>query len=132
LELLRSRSAVLSGYASTVKAIVRSLPSGYNRDFQDTKEPFLRGLELIYLSLQVAALTMRNLKVNEDRLRQAFPKEIYATDAAFELVLQGIPFRDAYKQVGLNFNRVILIQPSLLGPTWGDVRTWAWTKFKKL
>jgi len=106
LELLRSRSAVLSGYASTVKAIVRSLPSGYNRDFQDTKEPFLRGLELIYLSLQVAALTMRDLKVNEDRLRQAFPKEIYATDAAFELVLQGIPFRDAYKQVGLNLDQL--------------------------
>ncbi len=106
LELLRSRSAVLSGYASTVKNIVRSLPSGYNRDFQDTKEPFLRALELSRLSLAAAQLTMEGIVVREDRLRQAFTPEIYATDAAFELVLQGVPFRDAYLQVGRNLDQL--------------------------
>lgn len=106
LELLRSRSAVLSGYAATVKNIVRSLPSGYNRDFQDTKEPFLRSLELADLSLRIARLTMKELVVHEDRLRESFTPEIYATDAAFELVLQGVPFRDAYQQVGRNLDQL--------------------------
>lgn len=104
LELLRSRSAVLSGYAATVKAIVRSLPSGYNRDFQDTKEPFLRGVELALGSLRVARLTMQGLIVHEDRLRAGFTPEIFATDAAFERVLQGVPFREAYRQVGLSLD----------------------------
>ena len=42
LELLRAKSGTLSAYAVQVKNIVRSLPSGYNRDFQETKEPFLK------------------------------------------------------------------------------------------
>lgn len=111
LELMRAKSGVLGGYAATVKNIVRSLPSGYNRDLQDTKEPFLRGLELLLSMLAVARTTMDGLEVDEAALRRGFTKDIYATDAAFEAVQAGVPFREAYKQVGLNLDQLAERRP---------------------
>lgn len=102
LELVRAKTATVLNCASTVKDIIKALPSGYNRDFQETKGPFLRGLELTLFSLRVLELTFQKLSVNEDKLREGFRTEIYATDEALSLVGQGIPFRDAYRQVGLN------------------------------
>jgi len=102
LELMRAKSATLSSYAQHVREINRALPSGYNRDFQETKEPFLRGLELGYACLRVMTLTFGKLAVNEGALLKGFTPEIYATDAALEQVARGISFRDAYREVGLS------------------------------
>lgn len=102
LELLRSRSALLSGWATQVKMIVRSLPTGYNRDFQDTKEALLRGLNVARNSIRIMELTFAELKVNRAALEKAFTPEIYATDEALRLVAEGMPFRDAYVKVGTN------------------------------
>lgn len=101
-ELLRSKSAIVSSCAFQVKSIIRSLPSGYNRDFQDTKEPFLRGCKTALLSIRVMELSIKNLKVNREKCLEGFTPEIYATDAALELVAEGVSFRDAYIEVGLN------------------------------
>jgi argininosuccinate lyase len=106
LELLRSRSALLSGWAAQCKMVLRSLPTGYNRDFQDTKEPWLRGLSVALAALRIMELTFAELKPNPDRLKAAFTPEIYATDDALRLVAGGMSFRDAYRQVGLNLDRV--------------------------
>lgn len=106
LELMRAKSATLSGYAQTVKNIVRSLPSGYNRDFQETKEPFIRGSRLILQAVEVLSLTIQELQVNREKLQKAFTPEIYATDKAFDLVARGMSFRDAYRQVGLSLDQV--------------------------
>ena len=102
LELMRAKSATLSSYAQQVREINRSLPSGYNRDFQETKEPFLRGLELGEAMLRVMTLTFTKLKVNPEALEGGFSPEIYATDAALEEVARGLSFRDAYRRVGLS------------------------------
>jgi len=106
LELLRAKSGVLSGYAQTVKNIVRSLPSGYNRDLQDTKEPFFRGLSLSLTSLAVARVTMEGLEVDIPALNAGFTPEIFATDLAFEKVQAGMAFRDAYREVGLHLEEL--------------------------
>ena len=55
LELIRAKSGTLSSYAMQVKSVIRSLPSGYNRDFQETKEPFMRGARLTIQMLQVCS-----------------------------------------------------------------------------
>jgi len=107
LELLRARSGTLHGAAEQVKAIVRSLPSGYNRDFQETKEPFLRGLQVAYECIQIARLTIERLEVHPDRLRAAFTPEIFATDAAIEKVRSGMSFRDAYREVGKSLSSLV-------------------------
>jgi len=104
LELMRAKSASLSVYAQQVREINRSLPSGYNRDFQETKEPFFRGMELCSASLRMMTLTFEKLTVNSDNLIKGFSPDIFATDAALELVAGGMSFRDAYLQVGLSLD----------------------------
>lgn len=100
LELLRSRTALVSGWAVQVKGIIRSLPSGYNRDFQDTKEPLMRGLKVCRDCLTMMELTFRKLVVHPERLRAALTPDLYATDEALRLVAGGMAFRDAYRHVG--------------------------------
>lgn len=100
LELIRSKAALVSSYGTAIKNVIRSLPSGYNRDFQDTKEPFMTAGITVCRMLQVMDLTFDKVKVNKDVLEQSFTPEIYATDHALEHVRQGMSFRDAYRKVG--------------------------------
>ena len=51
-------------------------------------------------------LSIKNLKVNTDKCIKGFTPEIYATDAALELVAKGVSFRDAYVDVGLNIDKL--------------------------
>jgi argininosuccinate lyase len=99
LELLRGKSGVLSSYADRLRGIVRSLPSGYNRDVQETKEPLMRGLDLTLSMLRVASLTIRSVSVNHERLLAAFEPGVLATDRAIDRVAAGETFRDAYRAV---------------------------------
>jgi len=112
LELMRAKSATLSSYAMNVKQVVRSLPSGYNRDFQETKEPYMNGLELGAQCIDIMELTFSRLEVNRDGLERGFTPEIWATDAAIELVAGGMSFRDAYKEIGLNLDALGARTPS--------------------
>jgi argininosuccinate lyase len=102
LELMRAKSATVSADAMAVKSIIRSLTTGYNRDFQETKAPFFRGCETGLACLRVMDLTIEKLAVNEAALTKAFVPEIFATDRALELVAEGVAFRDAYREVGTN------------------------------
>lgn len=100
LELMRSKAGLVSGYSAAVKNIIRSLPSGYNRDFQDTKEPLFKAAELVMQMIQVMELSFSKLKVHEDRLTESLTPELYATDIALDYVRQGMSFREAYKKSG--------------------------------
>ena len=104
LELTRAKSATLSAWAAQVKNILRSQPSGYNRDLQETKEPYFRGLDLAAEMVAIMTLTIRRLEVVPEALEKAFTPDIFATDAAYELVRGGMTFRDAYRQVGENLD----------------------------
>ncbi len=106
LELLRAKSATMSSYSIQIKNIIRSLPTGYNRDFQETKEPFIKGLELAHNSIGITELTIANTEINRINLKKGFIPEIYATDEALKLVAGGMSFRDAYKEVGLNIDKL--------------------------
>jgi len=99
LELVRAKAAAVTGCEQQVAGILRALPSGYNRDFQETKGPLMRGIEATLASLSVMRLSIERLEVVEENLRKGFIPEIYATDRALELVLEGKPFRDAYREV---------------------------------
>lgn len=102
LELVRGRSASISAQLLAMKTVLRALPSGYNRDLQETKGPYFRACEDGLGCLRIMDLTVEKLVVNEAALRAAFTPEIFATDLALELVARGIPFRDAYREVGRN------------------------------
>ncbi|MGE5558863.1 MAG: argininosuccinate lyase [Bacillota bacterium] len=111
LELLRAKTSTVSSCCMQVKGIVKALPSGYNRDFQETKEPFIRGINTGLYCVKIMDLTIREIKVNKDKLLAGFIPEIYATDAALELVGKGMPFRDAYKEIGLHLDRLQSMDP---------------------
>jgi argininosuccinate lyase len=107
LELMRARAAVLVGHLVTVLGIVKGLPSGYNRDFQDTKGPMMRGLQTTLDSADVLEMIVAEMKVNERACIDAFTPEVYAADEALRMVAEeGIPFREAYRRVGLNLDKL--------------------------
>ncbi len=99
LELLRGKAVTLSHAAAAVRQYVHALPSGYNRDIQESKEPFIKAARTILLCLEVTTLTVENLEVHPESLRAACVPEIYATDAAMELVSKGMSFREAYRRI---------------------------------
>lgn len=106
LELVRSRSAQVTGASVQIKSIIRSLPSGYNRDFQDTKGPFMKAAHSSYHCIEVMRLCFEKLQVYPEALKKGFIPEIYATDKAIESVLSGKSFRDAYRTVGTDLEAV--------------------------
>ena len=106
LELVRAKAAAVLAHEFAVAGILRALPSGYNRDFQETKGPTMRGLEATLGSLRVMCLTFKKLEVVEENLRKGFVPEIFATDRALELVLEGKPFRDAYREVAAHLDEL--------------------------
>ena len=106
LELVRAKSASISADLAAITGVIRALPSGYNRDFQETKGPFFRGCESGLAILRVMDLTATKLGVNPDKLRAGFTPEIFATDEALELAGKGVPFREAYREVGQHLDRL--------------------------
>jgi argininosuccinate lyase len=99
LELVRARTATVLAEHDRLVGIVKGLPTGYNRDGQETKEPFMKGLDVTLSAVSIFEPTLRRLEVNEQKLVDAFRPEVFATDVALELVVGGMPFRDAYRQV---------------------------------
>ena len=100
LELMRAKATFIDAQASTIRAIVGHLPSGYHRDLQQTKGPFMIALEEAAGCVAVMQLAVSRLVVDEQRLRDGCTAELMATDRAYELVTQGMAFRDAYRKVG--------------------------------
>ncbi len=120
LELLRAKQATTAGAYTTVSSIIQSLPSGYNRDYQELKKPLLGSFTVVLQSLDIASLILQNLQVNTSNLEKAHYLDLAATQQAYELVQQGIPFREAYQQVGkifldkpTHYNRQDMVLPEI-------------------
>ncbi len=100
-ELLRARAARFLGLRTGLAALTIGLPSGYSRDLQDTKALCIDGLRLARQSLAVVTAAAPTLEPVRERIEAALTPDIYATDAAYRLVVEkGMAFRDAYQQVG--------------------------------
>jgi len=99
LELIRGNIAIFNGYQDQIENVVKNLPAGYNRDFQLTKEPYIKGVRLALESIEVMTLVIKNLQAKKKNLENACSQELYATDEALKLVKSGMSFREAYQQV---------------------------------
>lgn len=100
LELVRATAARLRARQAEVGAVLAGLTSGYHRDLQLTKEPFLEGLRAATDALAVMEPVLRGLEVDPDRCREAMTRAIGATDAMCLRVAAGEPLRSAYRAVG--------------------------------
>jgi argininosuccinate lyase len=99
VELVRARCRWVIGLQAQVGTIVAGCPSGYNGDLQETKRPLMEGLDTVTACLRVMTLTVAHTTPDPERLAAACTPELFATDAALQLVAAGVPFRDAYRQV---------------------------------
>lgn len=106
VELVRARVARVMACEVAVMDIARSLPSGYNRDLQETKGPFMEGLATTRACLRSMAQMVDRMQVDEAALVKGFSPGVFATDRALELVSQGMPFRDAYHYIKANLSEL--------------------------
>lgn len=100
LELTRANVPVFYAQQYQVQEIIKNLPSGYNRDFQFTTEPYMKGLKVAQDMLMISDLILKNLIVHKEKLASACSKELYATEEVYKRVKKGESFRDAYREVG--------------------------------
>jgi argininosuccinate lyase len=99
-ELIRARSNKLQGVSGQISMIINNLPSGYFRDLQMVKELFLPSFKEMNDSLKIATLALKQMTVNENILNDTKYNYLFSVEAVNKLVLEGVPFREAYKQVG--------------------------------
>lgn len=100
LELIRGNISVFYALQFQIQEVVKNLPSGYNRDFQLTKEPFLKGMQLAEDLIGIGTLVAKNLQAHPEALAAACSPELYETDAVLQKVKAGASFRDAYRGLG--------------------------------
>jgi len=99
-ELTRARCNKLQGIPTQIGMIINNLPSGYFRDLQMVKEVFLPSFKELNDCLNIVGLALKNISVNKNILDDPKYDYLFSVEAVNELVLKGIPFREAYKQVG--------------------------------
>jgi argininosuccinate lyase len=112
LELVRAKAAKVLGCGAMVSAIVKGLAGGYNRDLQETKEPFLEGVQTTRACLRILSLLVGGIEVNREALVAGFTPHVFAADWALELVADGMSFRDAYNYVREHLDELKRIDPS--------------------
>lgn len=100
-ELTRAKCNKIQGLPNQITLICNNLPSGYFRDLQIIKEVFLPSFDELKDCLRMVTHMMREVKVNEHILDDDKYSLLFSVEEVNRRVLAGIPFRDAYKQVGL-------------------------------
>jgi argininosuccinate lyase len=99
-ELLRAKTNRLKALPMEVTLVLSNLPSGYHRDMQLLKEILMPAFEEMLTCLDIAAFMLEHMQVKSDLLKDEKYDLLFSVERVNELVMQGVPFRDAYRQVG--------------------------------
>jgi argininosuccinate lyase len=99
-ELIRAKCNRIQSIPNELSLLLANLPSGYHRDLQLTKEILFPSLEELKACIQLCHLMITNIRVRKDILAEEKYKYLFSVEAVNELVTAGVPFRDAYQQVG--------------------------------
>ncbi|KIM49230.1 hypothetical protein M413DRAFT_438400 [Hebeloma cylindrosporum] len=100
LELLRGKSGRLFGNMAGFLMTLKGLPSTYNKDLQEDKEPLFDTVDNLSACLKIAEGVIATLSVHGDKMKAALTMDVLATDLADYLVRKGIPFRDTHHVSG--------------------------------
>ena len=101
-ELIRAKSNKLQALPQQVTLIMNNLPCGYFRDLQIIKEVFLPAFDELKDCLQMTAYIINRMEVRDDILQNSMYDAIFSVEEVNRLAAAGMPFRDAYKKVGLD------------------------------
>ncbi|QEL61067.1 argininosuccinate lyase [Candidozyma auris] len=96
LELLRGKSGRVFGAMSGFMMSLKSIPSTYNKDMQEDKEPLYDALTTTEHSILIAIGVISTLNINKEKMEGALTMDMLATDLADYLVRKGVPFRETH------------------------------------
>lgn len=97
VELLRAVHAVVIGARAELESVL-SLPSGYQRDLQATKPPLLRAFTSGLSALELVPALVEAIQWDESAMDDAIDPDLFATDLSLQLAVEGMPFRQAYRE----------------------------------
>jgi argininosuccinate lyase len=100
-ELIRSHCNRIKALPNEIIMMTTNLPSGYHRDLQLLKEHLFPAFQTLKECINMASLMLSNISIKKNIVTDEKYKYIFSVEEVNKLVLQGVPFRDAYKQVGL-------------------------------
>ncbi|CAL1704921.1 unnamed protein product [Somion occarium] len=96
LELLRGKSGRVFGDMAGFLMTLKGLPSTYNKDLQEDKEPLFDSYDTVSASFKIAEGVIATMEVHAEKMREALTMDVLATDLADYLVRKGIPFRETH------------------------------------
>ncbi|QBA65047.1 argininosuccinate lyase [Muriicola soli] len=99
-ELIRGKCNVIQALPNELSMMLTNLPSGYHRDLQVTKNSLIPAFQELKACLDMTTFSLRKIKVRENILDDPKYNLLFTVDAMNELVQKGVPFRDAYRQIG--------------------------------
>jgi argininosuccinate lyase len=104
-ELIRARANQLLSLPNDIALLTTNLPSGYHRDMQLLKEKLFPAIQSLKDCLRMMQLMLSNVNVKENILEDDKYKFLFSVEEVNKLVLSGMPFRDAYKKIGLDIEQ---------------------------
>lgn len=101
-ELIRAKTNQIQAVPTSVSFLLTNMSTGYHRDMQLLKEEIFPAFESLKSCLSMSTFMLKEIKVKQNILQDSFYKHLFSVEVVNDLVLQGMPFRDAYKKVGLD------------------------------
>jgi len=101
-ELIRSHCNRIKALPNEIMMMTANLPSGYHRDLQLLKEHLFPAFQLLKDCIEMTGLMLGNVEIKKDILADEKYKYLFSVEEVNKLVNTGMPFRDAYKKVGLD------------------------------
>jgi len=99
-ELIRARSNKLKSLSNEITLITTNLPSGYHRDLQMIKENFMPAFQNLKECLYMTSFMLEKIRIHSDIVKDEKYRYMFSVELVNQLVLEGLPFRDAYVEVG--------------------------------
>ena len=100
-EIIRGRTNQLQALPNQITMLTTNMPSGYHREMQLLKETLFPAFTIILSCLDMTKLMLNNIKIKDNILDDTKYQYLFSVEEVNKQVLQGVPFREAYKQVGL-------------------------------
>lgn len=104
-ELIRAKCNKIQSVPNQLTLITNNLPSGYHRDLQLVKEVIIPALQDMKASLEIMVFSLKEVRVHVDILKDPKYDYLFSVDTLNEMVMQGMPFRDAYRKMGENIQK---------------------------
>jgi len=104
-ELVRGKCNRIMSAENEISLLCSNMPHGYHRDYQLLKDILFPCLDLMHSCLSITSYMLEYIEVNENILDNDLYKYLFTVEEVNRRVLDGVPFRDAYKQVGIEVNQ---------------------------